>query len=98
MTYLLTDAILPYFREILVEDIQMSDFVLDMIRPKTILDERPLNKGPALSEGSKTGYNSAYHVGHATSEDMSKKLLQMEDEGLPHERLLMLVASWPSCQ
>ena len=29
MTYLLTEAIYPYFREIFVENIQMSDFVLE---------------------------------------------------------------------
>ena len=28
-TYLLTEAIYPYFREILVEDVQMSDFLLE---------------------------------------------------------------------
>jgi hypothetical protein len=85
MTYLLTETIYPYFREILVKDIQKSDSVLEY-------DETTNNGGVKelqlrLRYWSKerkqvvTRHLRTYYMGHATSEDLSKKILQsIEDK------------------
>ena len=101
MTYLLAKTIYPYFREILVEDIQMSNFVLayDETTYSAGVKELQIRLLYWLKE-QKLVINlhpRTYYLGHATCEDLSKTLLQcVEDEGLPLERLLMLTSDGPT--
>ena len=99
--YLLIEAVYPYFREILVVKIQISDYVLEYGKTTDNAAVKELQRRVCywLKEQKLviTWHLRAYYLEHATGDDLSKKLLQcVEDEGLPLERLLMLKSYGPA--
>lgn len=100
-SYLITDALAPYFREIFISEVQQKYFSLQYDETTNNAGQKELQVLVRYWSDSAgqitTKHLESFYMGHATAEDLKTNLLvAMEKSHLSLRKLLMLASDGPN--